>query len=410
MSLCLAAVAQCDDLSGLVIEQRRLLHSVGLFLVLNAFIGVLEWLVLQALMGSRRHAGVQSLGVVVGGNYFSAVTGLAFLTLVWPVVAYSSPAAVLCAPGTAVAPVCAGLFLLSILSEWPFAHIAVYVQSRRQVRSVWYSLIMTVAMNVASYALLVPVLLERAPVTRGTRFEMASPVSVAGGLGATVYYAANAHEVCTVRLDGTGQWVVKRIPSREITRLVLFRDWESGILDLDGFSYGLEMPALLRSVGYAPVFPRERRSYRPRYDWSDYGVVTDLGDVDEEPSATIDTRERFDDEDEIMSVTVSSASGEVHIASGTSFMPAKIRACTLLPNHLMVAQLTTSRGWWEGEIVLFDLKRLRLAVLAKGGNPVVVLDKAPPGASWARAGEEPPRGAAERARRRQDRMSLPFVP
>lgn len=354
----------------------------------NLLIGLLEWLVLRLLV--RRRAPLNAAGGlhVVLGNYFSAAVGFFLLAVVWPaVVSEWAPQPLLQARGIILVS-WAVLFVLSVLLERWFVHRAMTPEGGREP-SFGRSLAAAFAVNLVSYALLTAFYFQICPAGLATRVSWVAPASIASETRATSYFLGRGGSICRIRLDGTGAaQVLPPQPGRRETDFWLGVDPATGRLALRE-DQGLK-PArpLLADVGRAPVFPAGDRQ-RPTYEhpWQNWWAQ-DLrpanaprGEVSLGFSASEGIRFR------------PPGGASVRLALETPFLSYSARHGTVLDRDLLVCELVRAANQTAretGQLVVIDLRRHLIALLAEGSAPVVVLDDLPQGAQWYQPHPPPP--------------------
>jgi hypothetical protein len=358
----------------------------------NVFIGLFEWVVLYLLLRSfwRRRGG--GAGYLVVANYVSAWVGVLLLGKVWPILIRQYYPQPLLQAEAIIVSSWAVLFALTILIEWPFVWAAARNTNER-VFAWGPALLATVVINLASYALLVPLYFDYCPVSLVTETKIVPASEIAGSFKARVFYLSPAGDVWEMKVDGSQQRLVAQTALKsKHQEILLVANPKSGWLDLYAASHeeANDTFCVLRNVARVPRFetfdsknPEEeyqRPLYHGRYHLG--RSFTDACDLRAIGQSTRVWIGGWGAE----GVRLSSRSGggdRIKFAFETPFLTLIPNFGTVLEGDLLICQFANNMyGPREPQILLLDLQGKRLAVLANGSNPLVVLDELPTGAAW----------------------------
>lgn len=344
----------------------------GLFHLLfgNALIGIFEGLLLARLFRVRR---VRAILAMCLANYASMAIGVWGLGLKhvgfrsildWDVSILNAKGVLLIALGICI--------LLSAAFEWPFCYFALRGRPRRLRDSVAGAL----AVQLASYAVLVPLYFMVSPVSVLTRLSVAPASQIAVGTTAAVYYIGRDDgDVHRVGLDGANERKIAQagIHDRH-ANLYLAPAPEEAALDL-GIRWG-PAAAEARIVAAAALPADARVGIEPMDQdsagdgWYEFQRAVDLQPTSA-PHWKVSTGGWAA---EGLHATHDSTHQNVHVALETPFLSWFSTNASVLPGDLVVYQL-------GDQIVLLDLTARRIALLARGRSPLVVLHPAGPGES-----------------------------
>jgi len=342
----------------------------------NLLIGMWEARVLQKRFG----LGNWPVGWMFAANYASAIAGLGLCAL-GDGLSRALGSYLLVVGLPLLLALLAIAFGLTIVVEWPFCwRIAAGREDRKH--AAWR---MSLTAQAASYALIVPLYLLVSPINM--LFHVRPLARVAKPPAATVYYLGRDGDVWRVRTDGTGRERVMAVgASGEVDRLALVSRGRSGPADLVLVELKPGAPDTSQSIlrpAFAPegTFARRDREFKGEpHTWRSLSVMYFLPEKERKWKAEAGFW----------------ASGGIHVWTGegrsvdldgdgygnewqwddsyrsytlaleTPFMMAYCRNITVLPNDQAVIQVGQT-------IALLDLPAKRLATLAAGRGPTVVL-------------------------------------
>jgi len=336
----------------------------GMFHLLfgNALIGIFEGLLLARLFRVQHAHAILSMCLA---NYASMAIGVLGLglkhvgfssTLDWDVTILNAKGVLLIALVICI--------LLSAAFEWPFCYFALRGRSHRVRDSVAGSLVV----QLASYAILVPLYLVVSPVNVLTSLSVVSPSTIATSTSADVYFIGRDDgDLHRVSLDGTDAARVAQAGLHDrFAQLFLARSRSADTYDL-GIRWGPE-PCEERIVA-GDILPANARigdaagdRNTPRDGWLAFGRAVNLQDADQ-PQWEVNAGAWAA---EGLHATQAATHRDVHVALETPFLAWYSRCPSVLPNDLVVYQL-------DDQIVLLDLNTRRIALLARGRSPLVVL-------------------------------------
>ncbi len=332
--------------------------------ILNLLIGLLEGTLLAKLFRLPPARAIPALQVA---NYFSTIAG-------WPILAAAALPiyhALPMQPPLFRVPllliIMAGVsWLLSVLLEWPFCAWALRQTGRRLTSSLRASVIA----QTASYAFLIPLYLLVSPTSLLWSADLNRRPAFARPPLATVYYLDSRDgAVWRVRTDGTArQRVLAAAAHDQETRLMAVASRRPGFVQLCRIDQPNGAPAqstplpLSAHGGLAATVAQ----IQVKGTWLDFGRVRSpwpgeagawslwLGFWPAE-GVSVFYKDQF----------------RYRLALETPFVSWICRSASLLPSQQAVFQL--GRGL-DSQIVLLDLPNRKLAVLAMGQGPAVVLD------------------------------------
>lgn len=367
-------------------------------LIGNLSIGFAEYYLLASLLRAPRDSGAWSSGwspfTMVAANYVSAWGGVLLLATVWPQFVAQYCPEPLYQMREFLVTTWLALFVFSVLVEWPFVRWAMECITKR--RWAWLSSLRgSLAVNLASYAVLTGLYFLVCPVSLATQTHIDPSLTFARGVPARVFYATEEGAVWSVRLDGSER---AKLPGPRMSPrgggLALVRNPDNSMLDLVGRSF--EEPShyvcFARGVGRVPAFP-DATDRRPTYQSDSANWwATDLRGAGH--SGTIVGLGRWPHEGIFCKLSGTGPGRTLlHLAIETPFVALVASHGTVLGNDLVVYGYTDSFHSDYHRVVVLDLNTRRLGVLAEGSSPVVVLDALPEGAHWWQATD------ADRAKR-----------
>jgi hypothetical protein len=352
--------------------------AIRLFCV-NIVIGIGEGLVIWIFLRTRFW---KTLGIMILANYLSWIVGevilLPFLAQagkrllgeqplyhVWEFMRY----------------VLAVAFGMSVLLEWPFCFWALNQKRHRIIKSI----LVILNVNVASYAFLIHFYLGLSGTTVLTKLTQDPSLSFAATPKAWIYFLAlNEGGLCRIRIDGTEQQRIldyqgivdcgyektKRNPVSSITLEVRSSE-QDGYWDL---CFWIEKPQRAKLLLKAFI----AKSNAPVIE--DNSVANDPN----RPANILHVKANYRPIDPVY---LTSSSWDVHVggwayegltaikeqitkqyAIELPFMTWHSRYPTVLPDSQVVYQL-------GDQIVLLDLEKDLIGVIARGYSPVVVLEE-----------------------------------
>ncbi|MCG3125792.1 MAG: hypothetical protein CHACPFDD_00619 [Phycisphaerae bacterium] len=331
----------------------------------NALIGWLEGSLIARWFGSRRRTAVLAM---VLANYLSAVVGIMLLSL--PVVRdWVEDTITIEHVWFWHAVMIVGLYVLTVVLEWPCCIIACGGR-RRPLRDGMYA---SLGASGVSYVLLALLSLPVSALTPGLTIAVDRVEHVAGGARGWVYYLSEKSDVLwRVRLDGSRHERVADVSIGEPECLCV-RPSESG----DG---RVDLMAWYRTSGESTLL---LRSFAPRgctapecglqsagegrmdVPWAHpFGGMADLRPAearDWEIQAGFWAVEG-------LRARRRSSGARVYLGVETPITNWWVRFPSALPGGVVVLQLGR-------QICVLNLERRSMALLARGGSPLVVLDE-----------------------------------
>lgn len=338
-------------------------------LFLNFFIGLLEAAVTRRVFRSPQP--LKSWPIVLA-NYFSMIVGSVAVPAMWYGLDRASPTI----PPLIKAPYLIGLvlalsYLLSMVLEWPF-----FAFTFRKSYPGWRSSFRaSVVAQTASYALLVPFYLLVSPITMLWSASVQHDLSFVRLPIATVFYIdPDSAKVGSIRTDGARPApVATERPCEQGARLVAERSgvankcdlFQVGRPDLQG-EQGRAV-RLMTDVGTGCVADSDqgRNSLREETWWA-FGAPADMRPADQRRWTF---RAGFWGSDGCQ--VEYDGRLQYWLAFDTPFDSWPVRSATVLPSNQVVFQLGLGR---RSQIILLDMPSRKLAVLAMGQGPAVVLD------------------------------------
>lgn len=336
----------------------------------NLVIGIVEGILVWRLLHSRL---ARAIPWMICANYMSMMCGflLAAGLAGWIARVRNTPPLYLVAWGLVACT--AVSYLASVMLEWPFVWLSGVKGSRSWSRAGRVSLII----NAASYAVLIPIYLMSSHNTAITQTHFKNPAEFVRSPIAWVYYIGlDDGAVWRVRTDGTNrERVLDARLSGQNSMLYAQRNADGTGFDLIGVRAGEARNSetsetLIRGfaaqAGEWPYVNEEHThgspSGRPVGLWLAWGAAVDLRPADKR---TWTARTGFHVVDGLM---IQNMDKEYRLVSvETPFLWWDARCATVVPSGQIVWQLGP-------QILIYDPESRNLGVLALGQGPVVGLD------------------------------------
>lgn len=351
------AAARAD--AGTPLMWAGMLHLV----FLNAVIGVIETILVARIFRVPR----TRLAIpVIAGNYFSMIAGYALVQFVWDHLEkqITASAPLYYVPRLLFAAIAVS-WLLSVLLEWPFCTFGVGPTDRRWQTGFRAS----VCAQTASYALLIPFYLLVSPITLFRDASITRDLGFAKSQSAMVYYINPADgNVWSVRLNGENRMRVLDANVRDKDgRLSIIRD-DRNLCDLTLVERQMQEAnhtVLIKDVGSGCSTSDTAGTDRVEGTWFNFGRALDLRtEADREWTAHTGFWAAE-------GITISHGKVNVYnLAFETPFENWIPRNATILPGDQVVFQLGIGE---RAQIVLLDMPTRKLALLAMGHGPAVIL-------------------------------------
>ena len=330
----------------------------GQLVVGNTLIGVLEgWLIARVFRVSSR----RSILWMIAANYASSWIGV-----YTPSVEDFSPS--LYDLHAYLLLGIAAFFVLTVVVEWPFAWMAVKGTEHR-FRKSWVA---TLLAQTASYALLVPLYWAGSYTSLLDDVELVRTPPV--GTPAVVYYiSADEREIRKQRLDGAPIVVADVASLKRGEHLHVEPSGAGSSLDL--FAGATRVAT---GIGTLPQSDMQSPYERCPSDASGFTCVTDLRSADDSGWKVKALYGR--------GLRATSATNRLRLELETPFLHLAFRSITALPADRIVFEVVN--GSFLGlrpsgvqirprlhQICLLDLHSRKLAVIAEGREPLVVLSR-----------------------------------
>jgi hypothetical protein len=255
----------------------------------------------------------------------------------------------------------AACVVVSAVFEWPFCYLSLHGHMHRFTRS----LSATLVAQGASYAVLVPMYLLVSPVSVVTHVDVVHPTTIRHEVSADVYYLSPDNgDVYRTDLEGADPQFVAQVGKRDLhARLYFVESFVSDSFDL-GVCWGPEPDD--RRVIVANILPASASigdaADEERCARMGFGKAVDL---QPRGAAPWSVRTGFWPA-EGLTATNEVTSQSYQIALETPFLAWSSRNASVLPEGLLIYQL-------DKQIVLLDLAERRMALLARGQGPLIVL-------------------------------------
>lgn len=325
----------------------------------NAIIGICEGLLIARIFRVGR---IRAVICMCGANYLSmaiAVFGLEWRGVPWgrqflQDVTIENVGSVLLAA-------LAACIVASAIFEWPFCYLSLRGHKHRFSNSFGATLVA----QGASYAVLVPMYLLVSPVSVVTHVDVVHPATIRHEVSADVYYVnPDDGDVYRTDLEGADPHFVAKMGGRELhARLYLVASSDRDTFDL-GVCWGPEPDD--RRVIVANVLPASA-SIGDAVDVEHCARMGFGRAVDLQPSSAPLWKVRTGFwSAEGLKATNEVTSQSYQIALETPFLAWSSRNASVLPGSMVIYQLGK-------QVVLLDLAERRMALLARGRGPLVVL-------------------------------------
>lgn len=324
--------------------------GVGHLVFGNLIIGVGEGLLAARWMKLRT---LRTVGFFILANYLSMIAGLCLLTALNERLQDSFPKAVLVYGGVLLILLGFLSWLLSVVIEWPFCLWAIRKAEHRICRATILSLVV----QTASYAILVPVYRSASTISLYTNGRMLPDTSFTANPKAELYYVETAtRDIWSTHLDGSGKYrIAEHVVPDRFSSLFLKPAVATAKAEL-WVGHGIDAAKLLDGVEASASVVR-RSSLTESYGmWR----LLDLRSEDQR-AWTVTGFGGWP----VPGFGVQGPESEYRLALETPFLSAWWRNVTILPNDEAVAELNDA-------IVLVHLPSRRVGFLTKGEAPVVV--------------------------------------
>ena len=344
-----------------------LLTTLFQLIVGNALIGVGEgWLLARVFTADRKRA----IKWMIPANYVSMVVGFLSLDLLQGVVQFwlsLDPPNIHTLPALLVGTVVAS-YLVTILLEWPFCWWVLRPTGWPR------TLLASVTLQSASYALLVPVFFFVSDLSLYSTLTVDQAVVTAARKDALVYYLCEDQQaVCRIGLNGSRQERVLQLGPRDPVQRLFPRPatdgtrWDLWVVEyphqaasgrrlLEGFAERAAIPGVLAA--------KRVDSFDTVDLWPVFNVVADeLRDEGERGWSV-----RLESSWAYHGFRADGESGQSIVFGVETLLAGMWRArfATALPGNQVVFQLGT-------QIVLVDLPSRRIGFITHGWSPVVGL-------------------------------------
>jgi len=330
----------------------------------NFLIGLGEGTLIILIFKTRK---VATLSIMILANYVSMIAG--FMTIEYirePVGRFIMNDAPLYHAPRALIILIMFLFILTIILEWPFCLWIL----KKKPRRLKVSLTASAIVQTVSYAVIVPMYLSVSPISLYTEVKLDQTFSFANNNASVYYISDDDGNVRSVRTDGSDR---RKVLDTEITGLyawlfvretadgkhrelwvegypdedsetLLIKDFTDKTVGLQADEDGLNVPGKwFNDLGVVDFRPEGQKQWEVRTgDWAADGLTA-------WNTAT----------DEFLSVALE-----------TPFMSWYARNAAILPGDQVVYQL-------DDQIVILDIRKRRMGLLATGRGPVVVMDEQP---------------------------------
>lgn len=358
LALLSLSVAACAD-AGTVMMQLAAFHLWGG----NLVIGVLEGLLLGYWLRLRKG---RSIKIMIAANYTSMIGGLITVALIslmfhgrllkgltvnnqWALVAFV-------AVGWLI------LYVMTVLIEWPFCHRLLRSASRRR------SLGVSALVQMASYALLIPLYWMSGDIGVITHVQADPRLSFAQTPSPTVYYISENGSLDCISTNGQDRRQLRSLGVKNYAWLVVRRAKGSTRSDLWIMNYPKEDDKTLVLAQFADkASPSEDFLVRGDDEYHNDYSPTDL-------RAKNDRRWKVEHTDFWsglpLQVHDTSTGRTLSVGFGTPFGNWHVSHATIVPGNQVVFEI-------EDQIVLLDPARRRIGLIARGHSPVVALDPLP---------------------------------
>ena len=328
--------------------------GIGHLLFGNLIIGIGEGLLAARWLKLRKP---RTVGIFILANYGSMIAGLYLLTVLGTRLKDHFPKEVFVYGGVLLVVLGFLSWLLSVVVEWPFCLWAVRKSEHRVRRAI----VLSLGVQTASYAILVPVYLYASTISLYTNGRTLPDTSFTANPKAELYYVEKAtRDIWSIRLDGSGKRrVAEHVVPEQFRNLFLRSAGEKVELWAQD---GRDTVKLLDGV---PASPRVAQLSQP---WDGQYPALDLRPQDERAWKVVSHFGVGTWAIPGFGVEGTSNDGRTdcyHLALETPFLWAWWGEVTVLPHDEAVAQLNDA-------IVLVHLPSRRVGFLTEGEAPVVV--------------------------------------
>ena len=333
--------------------------SMGQLLFGNIFIGVLEGWLIARLFGIPRAV----IPAMIGANYLSLVPGMLLLPALSAAVAGGIEPNVYTAPAY-MTGMCALLFVLSAIVEWPIC-FAILGRRPRRFRDSWLA---SLAAQAASYAVLVAYYGAASDFSIYTEVDVTRSLVPSLPSNAVVYFLSpEADSLWRVRLDGREPEKVADVPQEDRTRPDPWRLTDRAPCLAAELEAGQNV--------YRLWFKDDERSHAipapriPAGAWR-------FADVDEDrPWETRELRAPAERSVEVWAIRglaglELTGSVQFRLRLETPFLSWRAREPTVLPGDLVVFEMAR-------QILVLDVRARKLGLLARGRAPLVAVEREP---------------------------------
>jgi hypothetical protein len=324
----------------------------------NALIGIGEGLLLTFLFRLKRW---KCITVMIAANYFSAWVGDLLVMgnvrnsdldlynawrWIWAMVGIT--------------------FVLTCVLEWPFVFFCLPKSDQRLKRSIWGNLLV----QFASYLLLCAWYYSASARSLYTQAHIVRPGAITAPANAFLYFISTDGSAYSMKLpDGAPQKISGLGPTNQMDQLFL-RGEESGKINVSARYGGIQSTNPIQLVDSNSNTTKAVPAYDKTNLTGIFAIKNDRWGIFQVGSATNSpwtfyvgdwSAEGLWGEDKQTGETI-------YIAFETPFVQWMIRNAYQLPNDCVVFQLG------ENQICMLDVKTRSVALVARGRDPVVVLE------------------------------------
>jgi hypothetical protein len=326
----------------------------------NALIGIGEGLLLAILFRLGRWKCVL---VMIAANYFSAWFGDLFLMGC----AVKAPDLDLYDAWRWVWSMVTVTFFLTCILEWPFVFFCLRKSEHRIRKSIWGN----VLIQFVSYLLIFGWYWGASGKSLYTQMHIVKPLGFPVPTNAVVYFISNNADVCSLKLPGGNlQKILNLNNTNSENRLFLNRS-ESGKISIyarlqqpEGAGAVQCIVSNLDVTATVPQYDQQEKLSEIRGNWAPQWGVARIGSATNSPwefHTGFWAIEGLRGENH-------NTGQQVHLSLETPFIQWTIRNAYQLPGDCVVFQLG------DKQICILDPDTRRVALIAKGYGPVVVLE------------------------------------
>jgi hypothetical protein len=350
---CLPLVALAD--AGTPLMWAGMLHM----LFGNALIGIGEGLLLAFLFKLGRG---RCIWIMVAANYFSAWVGYVFL-LGYGV---EQPADLnLYTAWGWIWRMIVITFLLTCILEWPFVFRCLRGVENRLKKSIWAN----VVAQTASYVLIFAWYWGASGRSLYTQTHVVQPAGFPIPANTVVYFISTNGDVCSLKPTEGGMKKVASLNNTNDENRLFLQKSESGKTSIcvrfEASQDGKATLCLVSNMEVTATVPKyDEEPNEHRGNWSPQWFVTQIGEATNSAWSFLTG---FWGKDGLYG-TNRQTGEKIHLALETPYVQWIVRNAYELPNDCVVFQLGFN------QICIFDPKTRRVALLARGYGPVVVVE------------------------------------